>query len=60
MLRCVGKGLGEDVVGADLDVLVESPLNCQVEAYRDGRSPRERLQRGSETSLGEDRRVDAA
>ena len=60
MLGRVGQCLGDDVVGADLDLLGQPFLDAQVELNRDRRAAGHRPQRRPEAALGQDRRVNAA
>src|SRR5262249_44021900 len=57
-LRRVGEGLRHDVVRDDLDPLGNLCVDRRVELDGDRRAARERLQRRTETTAGEDRRVD--
>src|SRR6266508_1389291 len=59
VLGGVGQRLGDDVVRGDLDLLGQPRLDVHVELDRDGGAAGQRLQRGTEAALGQDRRVDA-
>jgi hypothetical protein len=60
VLGGVRQRLGDDVVRADLDRLRQPLLHTDLEVDRDRRPAGERLQRRGQTTLGQDRRVDAA
>ena len=60
VLGGVGQRLGHHVVGGDLDLFGQSPLDRDVQLDGDGAAAGECVQRRSQPALGEDRRVDAA
>ncbi len=59
MLGCVGQSLGDDEVRHRFQGLGEAALHPDVELDRKGGAAGKRLQRRPETTLGQDRRVDA-
>jgi hypothetical protein len=58
VLSRVRQSLRDDVVRRYLDWIRRSSFGSDLEANRDRRTARERLQRGAEPALGEDPRVD--
>ena len=60
MLGGVGQRFGDDVVGSDLDGFGKPTLDVDVDADRHHRASCECPQRRSETTLGQNRRMDAA
>jgi len=56
----VGQRLGGDVVSADLNRLRQPLFRRYPQVDGDGGAAGERLERGPEAALGQDRRVDAA
>ena len=60
MLGRVGQCFGDNVVGADLNLIGQPFLDAQVELNRNRRAAGHRPQRLTQTALGQNRRMDAA
>jgi hypothetical protein len=60
VLRGVGQRLGDHVIGGDLDPLRQPALTAHVQRDGNRRTKGKRLQRRWETTLGQDRGMDAA
>lgn len=59
MLGRVGQRLGHDVVRADFDRVRQVSVDLEVEGNGDWAAAGQRLERGTESALGQDRRMDS-
>jgi hypothetical protein len=60
VLGRVGQRLGHDVKRADFDRVGQVLVNRKLEGDRDGRAAGQCLERGTDSALGQDRRMNPA
>ena len=60
MFGRVGEGFGDDVVGGHFDRAGQPSMNTNVELNRDRRAAGQRLERGAQSSPGQDRGMNPA